>query len=75
MPVLPVCRRGLKHTRAFAEAWPDEAIVQGALAQMTWYHNLALLEKLKGREERLWYAAKAVENSPGGAQVNSPWKK
>src|SRR4051794_20302389 len=54
--------RNLKYMRAFAEAWPDEAIVQGALAQITWYHNLALLEELKGREERLWYAAKAVEN-------------
>jgi predicted nuclease of restriction endonuclease-like (RecB) superfamily len=54
--------RNLKYMRAFAEAWPDEAIVQGALAQITWYHNLALLERLKGREERLWYAAKAVEN-------------
>ena len=38
--------RNLKYMRAFAEAWPDEAIVQAPLAQMTWYHNLALLEKL-----------------------------
>jgi hypothetical protein len=29
-----------------AEAWPDEAIVQAVLAQITWYHNLAILEKL-----------------------------
>ena len=45
--------------RGFAQAWPDEQIVQGPLAQITWYHNLTLLEKVKGREERLWYAAKA----------------
>jgi hypothetical protein len=46
----------LKCMRAFAEAWPDEAIVQATLAQITWYHNIALVEKLATTEERLWYA-------------------
>jgi predicted nuclease of restriction endonuclease-like (RecB) superfamily len=54
--------RNLKYMRAFAEAWPDEAIVQAVLAQITWYHNLALLEKLKSPDERLWYARAAVEH-------------
>ena len=54
--------RNLKYMRSFAEAWPEEPIVQEALAQITWYHNLALLEKVKPSEERLWYARKAVEN-------------
>ena len=54
--------RNLKYMRSFAEAWPDEPIVQEALAQITWYHNLTLLEKLKRPEERLWYARQAVEN-------------
>jgi hypothetical protein len=31
--------------RAFSAAWRDRAIVQGLLAQITWYHNIALLEK------------------------------
>jgi hypothetical protein len=35
--------------RAFAQSYPDEQIVQGVLAQITWYHNIALLEKLKKR--------------------------
>jgi len=26
------------------------------LAQITWYHNLTLLEKLKNQDTRLWYA-------------------
>lgn len=30
--------RNLKYMRAFAQAWPDEAIVQEALAQLPWYH-------------------------------------
>jgi len=54
--------RNLKYMRAFAENWPDEAIVQAPLAQITWYHNLALLEKLKSPEERLWYAEQTVVN-------------
>jgi predicted nuclease of restriction endonuclease-like (RecB) superfamily len=54
--------RNLKYMRAFARAWPDESIVQEALAQITWYHNLALLEKIKRPDERLWYARKTVEN-------------
>jgi predicted nuclease of restriction endonuclease-like (RecB) superfamily len=54
--------RNLKYMRALAEAWPDEAIVQEPLAQLTWFHNLTLLEKLKTRDERLWYAHAAIEN-------------
>jgi predicted nuclease of restriction endonuclease-like (RecB) superfamily len=53
--------RNLKYMRALAEAWPDEAIVQGPLAQLTWYHNLTILEKLKSPEERLWYVRQAIE--------------
>ena len=54
--------RNLKYMRAFAEAWPDEQIVQAPLAQITWYHNIALIEKLTSAEQRLWYARKAIEN-------------
>src|SRR6266568_7599538 len=43
--------RNLKYMRAFAEAWSDEPIVQAVLAQITWYHNITLLEKLKATEE------------------------
>ncbi|HMI85618.1 MAG TPA: PDDEXK nuclease domain-containing protein [Polyangiaceae bacterium] len=54
--------RNLKYMRTMAQAWPDEAIVQAVLAQIPWYHNLALLEKLGTAEERLWYARKVREN-------------
>ena len=37
----------------FAEAWPDESIVQGVLAQSPWYHQLALLDKLKNARSSL----------------------
>lgn len=54
--------RNLKYMRAFAEAYPDTEIVQRSIAQLPWRHNIALLEKLKSSEERLWYAQQAIEN-------------
>lgn len=55
--------RNLKYMRAFAQAWPDAEFVQGVLAQLPWYHQLALLDKLSSDEERRWYAAKAIEHN------------
>lgn len=55
--------RNLKYMRAFAEAWPDAEFVQAVLAQLPWYHQLALLDKLPGPETRRWYAIKAIEHS------------
>ncbi len=54
--------RNLKYMRAFAEAWTDEQIVQQAVAQLPWGHNLVLLTKLKKHEERLAYAQKVLEH-------------
>ena len=54
--------RNLKYMRAFAEAYPDQAIVQEVLAQITWYHNQTLLDKLKTPDERLWYAQGTLKN-------------
>jgi len=48
--------RNLKYMRAFAAAWPDKKLVQEPLAQIPWYHHIALLEKCRSSEERLWYA-------------------
>ena len=55
--------RNLKYMRAFAGAWSDEAFVQGVLAQLPWYHQLALLDKLADAQSRRWYAAKAIEHN------------
>lgn len=53
--------RNLRYMRAFASAWPDREIVQGSLAQLPWYHQVALLDKLDDADRRLWYAAQAIE--------------
>ena len=39
--------RNLKYMRALAEAWPDEPIVQQLAAQIPWFHNCAILDKVK----------------------------
>jgi predicted nuclease of restriction endonuclease-like (RecB) superfamily len=54
--------RNLKYMRAFAAAWPDRAIVQEALAQIPWYHQVALLQKLSDPTLRRWYARQALEH-------------
>lgn len=54
--------RNLKYMRSFAAAWPDSPIVQEALAQIPWYHHIALLEKCDNREERLWYVQQSAAN-------------
>lgn len=55
--------RNLKYMRAFAEAWPKVEFVQEVLAQLPWYHQIALLDKLKTTDQRIWYATKAIENN------------
>jgi predicted nuclease of restriction endonuclease-like (RecB) superfamily len=52
--------RNLKYMRAFAEAWGDEAIVQQAAAQIPWFHNCVLLDKVKSAEERQWYVSQTI---------------
>ena len=54
--------RNLKYMRAFAEAWPEAEFVQAVLAQLPWYHQLALLDKLSSPDERRWYADQAIQH-------------
>lgn len=54
--------RNLKYMRAFAEAFPDEEIVQQVVAQLPWGHNVKLIETLKDPAERMWYARQAIEH-------------
>ncbi len=54
--------RNLKYMRAFAEAWPDEQIVQQLVAQIPWGHNVRLLDYVKDPAERLWYVQQTIEH-------------
>ncbi len=54
--------RNLKYMRAFAEAWPEAAIVQQVAAQLPWGHNMRLLDSVKTSDQRMWYARQAIEH-------------
>jgi predicted nuclease of restriction endonuclease-like (RecB) superfamily len=54
--------RNLKYMRAFAAAWPDRAIVQQLAAQIPWFHNCVLLDRVPDSTARGWYIRQVVEH-------------
>ena len=54
--------RNLKYMRAFAEAYPDFEFVQQAAAQIPWFHNCVVLDKVKEPQERLWYIKQTFQH-------------
>ena len=54
--------RNLKYMRKFALEYKDIKFVQEVLAQITWYQNITLLEKVKDIDQRIWYIDKITEN-------------
>ena len=53
--------RNLKYMRKFAEEYTDAEFVQEVLAQLTWYHNVTLLDKISDKQTRLFYIKNAIE--------------
>lgn len=66
--------RNLKYMKTFAEAYPQfpivqvplaqskEQFVQVPLAQITWYHHISLLTKIKDVTERVFYIIETAKN-------------
>ena len=54
--------RNLKYMAKFAQAYSDREFVQMVSAQIPWSHNIAILEKMKAPEQRIWYIQKTAEN-------------
>lgn len=54
--------RNLKGMAKFALRFPDKEFVQAARAQITWYHHIALMDKVKSADEHIWYAEQAAKN-------------
>lgn len=63
-------RANLMYMRAFAEAWPDVEIVQQAVGQLPWGHNLVLLTRLKQPAQRLAYAEAAIAHGWSRSVLN-----
>ncbi|MCL1971928.1 MAG: PDDEXK nuclease domain-containing protein [Endomicrobia bacterium] len=54
--------RNLKYMSKFAKLYPNNQFVQAVLAQITWYHNIALMDKTENIKEYLWYANETIKN-------------
>lgn len=54
--------RNLNYMRKFALEYPDSQFVQEVLAQLTWYHNVTLLDKISDKQIRLFYVKHAIEH-------------
>ncbi len=54
--------RNLKYMAKYALAYPEREFVQTVSAQIPWSHNVAILEKVKELDERIWYIQKTSEN-------------
>jgi len=54
--------RNLKYMKKFALEYPDLEFVQEVLAQITWYHNVILMDMIKEIEERKWYINEIIKN-------------
>ncbi len=66
--------RNLKYMRSFAEAYPDfpivqvplaqskDSFVQVPLAQITWYHHISLITRVKDINERAFYITETAKN-------------
>lgn len=62
-PMKEFSRTNMYNKRAFAAAWSgEEPIVQSPSGQLSWSHNVALLNKLEDHELRRWYATRAVQH-------------
>jgi predicted nuclease of restriction endonuclease-like (RecB) superfamily len=48
--------------RAFAEAWPSEAIVHQLGAQIPWKHNCLILEQVKTPDLHQWCIQQTIQN-------------
>lgn len=51
--------RNLKYMAKFDETYPDCEFVQQVVAQISWGHNIVLMDKIANPEERKWYIEQA----------------
>lgn len=55
-------QRNLKYMRSFADSYRDEGFVQQAAAQIPWFHNCVILDKIKDKKEREFYIRQTIVN-------------
>ncbi len=48
--------RNLRYMQKFATEFDNDEFLQGVLAKLSWNHNQVLLDRVKNKEIRKWYA-------------------
>ena len=54
--------RNLRYMQKFAKEYISDEFLQEVLAKLSWNYNQILLDKIKDKNERNWYATKSLEN-------------
>lgn len=54
--------RNLQYMKKFATAFDEDDIDQIGFSRITWYHHMALMDKIKEKEQYIWYLEKTIEN-------------
>lgn len=54
--------RNLKYMKKFNSLFAEDEIDEYNFSALTWYHHLALMDKVKDKEQYIWYVEKAIEN-------------
>jgi predicted nuclease of restriction endonuclease-like (RecB) superfamily len=52
----------MKYMAKFSATYPDIEIVQRALHNLPWRHNIVIMDKVKDSIQREWYIAQTIEN-------------
>ena len=54
--------RNLKYMKKFAQTYPDFEFMQQLAAQIPWFHNCIMIDKVKDDDERIWYLHQIIQN-------------
>ena len=55
--------RNLRRMKKFYIEYKDEEKLPPAVAKLPWTHNMILIEKIKNKNKRFWYANEAIYNN------------
>lgn len=55
--------RNLSRMKKFYYEYKDNEILPPAVAKLPWTHNVVLIEKIKDKEKRIWYANEAANEN------------
>lgn len=54
--------QNISYMRQFVIEYNDQEILQQAIGEIPWGHNITIFSKVKNHNERIWYAQKTIEH-------------